>query len=297
MNLPRLIAALPLLLILFVAVSAQKEWVKVSPYGESFTVLMPTSAVVSLRRIQAGGGSWVPGRAYYSVVEGRRYSILAFARTKPDRTPALASFDAFMQAMEFSLTNTDGRTQSLTFDSDLSDESGIVKQYQLQVGDYRGVARFIGTENFFYAQTVIGADVNDSDAQRFLRSFLVGQKNTDKERSNVVGTDGPAPTVPPDPWPETMAPISGGVLNGKAISLILPKYPKEARKNHDEGMVKVRIVIDEEGKVSTAEAIEGPESLRQAAVDAALKSVFTPTRLMGQPIKVTGVIIYNFVAQ
>ena len=61
--------------------------------------------------------------------------------------------------------------------------------------------------------------------------------------------------------------------------------------------MKVRIVIDEVGNVISAEAIEGPESLRQAAIDAAYKSRFTPTRLMGQPVKVSGVIIYNFVAQ
>jgi len=56
-------------------------------------------------------------------------------------------------------------------------------------------------------------------------------------------------------------------------------------------------VIDEFGKVINAEAIEGAESLRAAATDAAYKSLFTPTRLMGQPVKVSGIIVYNFVAQ
>lgn len=105
------------------------------------------------------------------------------------------------------------------------------------------------------------------------------------------------PESPPEPWPRKSNPISGGVLNGKALSLARPEYPKAARKNHDEGQVRVRIVIDEFGKVISAEAIEGAESLREAAIDAAYKSRFTPTRLMGQPVKISGVIVYNFVAQ
>jgi hypothetical protein len=37
--------------------------------------------------------------------------------------------------------------------------------------------------------------------------------------------------------------------------------------------------------------------LQAAAVAAARASKFTPTKLSGQPVKVNGVIIYNFVAQ
>ena len=62
-------------------------------------------------------------------------------------------------------------------------------------------------------------------------------------------------------------------------------------------MVEVNIIIDEFGKVIKAEALSGPRHLREAAVAAAWKSRFTPTRLMGQPVKVSGRIIYNFIAQ
>ncbi len=70
-----------------------------------------------------------------------------------------------------------------------------------------------------------------------------------------------------------------------------------ARENRDQGQVRVQIVIDEFGRVIKAEAVSGPPTLRAAAVSAAFKSRFTPTRLMGQPVKVSGVIIYNFIAQ
>lgn len=299
MKLIRLLVA-AFLFVCVPAVSAQQQWQKIAPVGESFTVLMPTKAVEVSRIIPLNDKDSVPERVYYSLVGGRRYMVVSFVRTSPDRVLALSSFTEFMRGMEQSFKGKEGENKSLTFDTNLSDESGIVKQYRLQLGQYSGVARFMGDEKNFYAQMVIGADDNDPDARRFLTSFGVGQTNHDPEATNVVTISKAEPAsqeIPPEPWPLPIAAMSGGVLNGKALFLSRPGYPKAARKNHDQGTVKVRIVIDEFGKVISAEAIEGPESLQQAAIDAAFKSRFTPTRLMGQPVKVSGVIIYNFVAQ
>jgi TonB family protein len=281
-------------------VRSQSEWQKIAPLGESFTFLMPTPARSVSRLVPIGDKNAVPARVFYSLAGGRRYMFVSFARTSPDRMPALSSFDEFTRAMEFSFASKQGEIKSLTFDTDLSDGSRFVRQYDLQMGEYKGVARFTANEKSFYAQIVIGADKNDSDVQRFLTSFRVVSDNDDPDATNVVtlseGATG-SPDLPPDPWPGRFSPISGGVLNGKALSLARPEYPKAARKNHDEGQVRVRIVIDEFGKVISAEAIEGAESLREAAIDAAYKSRFTPTRLMGQPVKISGVIVYNFIAQ
>ena len=89
--------------------------------------------------------------------------------------------------------------------------------------------------------------------------------------------------------------ISGGVLNGKAVKLALPVYPAEARETRAGGGVNVQVTIDEDGKVVSAKAISGDSALRSASEEAALNSVFTPTRLNGVPVKVTGIIYYNFV--
>src|SRR5580765_8972609 len=104
--------------------------------------------------------------------------------------------------------------------------------------------------------------------------------------------------------------INGGVLNGKAISLPKPEYPAAAKAAHVEGTVRVEIIIDETGNIEAAKAVkpEGEDSelsaevtdaraaLREAAEHAALESRFSPTLLSGQPVKVRGVIVYNFVA-
>ena len=93
--------------------------------------------------------------------------------------------------------------------------------------------------------------------------------------------------------------ITGAVFKGKAISLPKPIYPADARRLRIAGSVNVKVLIDENGMVVSAEAVSGPEnpSLRQAAEAAAMQATFLPTLLSGQPVKVTGVITYNFVGK
>ncbi len=90
--------------------------------------------------------------------------------------------------------------------------------------------------------------------------------------------------------------ISGGVLNGKAVTLAKPAYPAAARAVDAAGTVNVKVTIDEEGNVVSAEAVSGHPLLQTAAVQAAQQSTFKPTFLSGQAVKVTGVIVYNFLA-
>jgi protein TonB len=87
------------------------------------------------------------------------------------------------------------------------------------------------------------------------------------------------------------------VLNGKAISLPKPAYPPIARQAHASGQVVVQVTIDENGSVISARAVSGHPLLQAAAVAAAHGARFSPTKLSGQPVKVTGVITYNFMPQ
>ncbi|MDQ1559606.1 MAG: periplasmic protein TonB [Pyrinomonadaceae bacterium] len=115
----------------------------------------------------------------------------------------------------------------------------------------------------------------------------------------VVSNDDPEPAPPPKatptPVPKPRAPISGGVLNGKAISKPQPAYPPIAKAARASGTVTVQVTVDESGKVISARAAGGHPLLQQAAVQAAYQARFSPTLLSGQPVKVNGVITYNFV--
>jgi periplasmic protein TonB len=116
----------------------------------------------------------------------------------------------------------------------------------------------------------------------------------------VAGGDEAPPPPPPAPKP-TPEPkktiVSGGVLNGKAISKPPPAYPPIAKAARASGTVTVQIVVDESGRVISASAVSGHPLLQQAAVAAARQARFSPTLLSGQPVKVSGVITYNFVLQ
>jgi TonB family protein len=82
-----------------------------------------------------------------------------------------------------------------------------------------------------------------------------------------------------------------------AISLPKPEYPAAARDRRLSGIVIVKVLIDETGKVIRAQDMcQGPPFLSESSIKAALKARFTPTKLSGMPVKVNGVIQYKFVA-
>lgn len=97
---------------------------------------------------------------------------------------------------------------------------------------------------------------------------------------------------------QTPAPksVSKGVVNGNAVSLPKPAYPAAAKAVNASGTVSVQVTIDENGNVISAKAVSGHPLLQAAAVEAARQAKFRPTLLEGQPVKVTGIIVYNFVS-
>jgi hypothetical protein len=274
---------------------------------------VPTPPVEVFRRIPTSAQDSIPVGIYYSVAGNKRFGFAAIFKTPS--VSGLSSYDNFIAAMEYSLNVRAGQ-KALTFQRDLSSNGNLARQYRLTLGGQPGVVRFLGTEEQFYVLVVVGADESDNDVSRFFSSFQLGEVNTNAESAGVsphvvtmVGSSSnseqpavppvPEPSIdtsPPEPWPQPAGPITAGVLNGKAIHLEVPRYPAAAHALHESGQVSVRVLIDELGNVTRAEAISGPASLRGAAVTAAWQSSFTPTRLMGQPVRVNGVIIYNFVA-
>ncbi len=112
-----------------------------------------------------------------------------------------------------------------------------------------------------------------------------------------TGPPGAPPPPPPRPTPTPAPKVvrrSGGVLNGQAISKVVPPYPANAKAVRASGAVTVQVTINPDGRVVSATAVNGHPLLRSAAVQAARGWRFSPTRLSGQPVEVTGTIIFNF---
>ena len=140
------------------------------------------------------------------------------------------------------------------------------------------------------AQSVPAASMS---GDRLSAGTPVEVRNTGPSTSSpsVVLDSEPPPTSAPKP---ILRPVSGGVLNGAATFLPPPMYPETAKRMRTSGVVTVEVVIDENGKVISANAANGPSTLREAAIQAALRARFSPTKLSGQPVKVFGTISYKF---
>lgn len=76
-----------------------------------------------------------------------------------------------------------------------------------------------------------------------------------------------------------------------------PDYPAEALARGVSGFVNVTVTVDETGSVIIAGAMAGsaPQSLREAAVEAAYKASFKPVVVEGRTVVAQGIINYQFV--
>ncbi|HBB88857.1 MAG TPA: hypothetical protein DC047_14710 [Blastocatellia bacterium] len=93
---------------------------------------------------------------------------------------------------------------------------------------------------------------------------------------------------------EIAKPVDKGSLNAIASKRVVPRYPTVARQMGMAGMVRVYVVLDENGKVIEIPKSDGPAILRTAAESAAREWVFPPSLTAGQPVRVSGYIDFNF---
>ncbi len=179
----------------------------------------------------------------------------------------------------------------------------VVETYREQIGKYWFPTYAYADDDLIYEN---GTDLRIRMRVKY-SDYKVG-------RGKVTITEiGDAPPESLKPEPETKATpttpvkptagpqfesdrmVDGGMLNGKAIELPAAKYPSEARQAKVSGQVQIQVVVDQTGKVISAEAISGPDPLRQAAVDAAKLARFKPMVVDGVPVRVSGVLTYDFV--
>jgi TonB family protein len=115
---------------------------------------------------------------------------------------------------------------------------------------------------------------------------------TETQTKSSTPTQGSADTSA-----DEYAPSDRGILNSQALDLPKPVYPAEAKKNHVTGQVQVKVVVDETGKVISAEAQFGPEPLLAAAVEAAKRARFKPLVVSDVHMKFFGILTFDFDGQ
>lgn len=290
------------------------RWQWNAPEGEDFTVLMPQRNLRVRRELPFAAQTKVTPYAYEAVSENVGFCVLSFEKS---RLSSFNSLSAFVEGFRYALLHSPLATDNeMTFERGLNLGGHAGQQYSLRANGKRGTARIYETPEHYYVVMSIGGVEGDAKTNRFLNSFALGDKksneDSDVETSDLVAPTTTTPKLPlsnlwhvagsdvrsfdgnaEQPKPKTI--ISGGILNGKAISKPQPPYPAIARAARAQGTVVVQIVWDEEGSVISAQAVSGHPLLQQAGVQAARQARFSPTRLQGQPVKVSGVITYNFV--
>ena len=146
-------------------------------------------------------------------------------------------------------------------------------------------------ENYYYDRSFIYRKLGKNEL-----SETDLQKHNELVSAKLETNPIPAPSITSNN-PSSTKTVSGGILNEKAINLVKPAYPVAARTVRAGGAVSVMVTLDENGDVISASAILGHPLLRSSAEQAARASKFSPTLLSGEPVKVTGVIVYNFAPQ
>ena len=88
--------------------------------------------------------------------------------------------------------------------------------------------------------------------------------------------------------------MGGRVQSSKLIKKVEPVYPRLARQARIQGVVLLRALIDEEGRVAELKVISGPGLLRRSALDAVRQWRYTPTYLNGRPVDVATTISVTY---
>ena len=214
----------------------------------------------------------------------------------------LKSSEAYARAVE-----------RLKAEPEVAEKMGDIRETGFPLGNFE--ERGDGTGSAVYRMSVKGTKASGNYDVVMTRNggrWLMRSGKVTLKGGQVIEVtpDAPSDNEPPKPAEPSEAPtppargatgssgkaVSGGVLNGKATSKPEPVYPPLARAARASGTVTVQVEVDEQGRVTSARAVSGHPLLRASAEAAARQARFTPTVLSGKPVKVTGVLTYNFTA-
>jgi len=267
--------------------TAQEEfWKEFSSTAGGFKVALPGDRAETSKTLESPGGkikchtftSWTPFASFLV-----SYSELPVILTEPGQVKEFldhmhegeASHGKLLSMTEIELDGYPGRE----FIVELPDSMFRMRYYLVGSRFYQIAVRTINTAEM--ARSMV--EMTDE----FFASFKLNGKPVNK--APAIGEEGKAAVV--------NKVVKSGVLSGSALKKVGPAYPGEAKAARVSGKVQVQVTVSEEGRVIEAIVISGPELLRDAAVQAAKEWVFKPTKFDGVPVKVQGILIFNFELQ
>jgi TonB family protein len=113
---------------------------------------------------------------------------------------------------------------------------------------------------------------------------------TGRVLGGIIGPiHGPIPPPPPPRRQAAAEPtvsVAGELMAGQIVTKVEPVYPPLAKNARVQGVVRLSVITDQEGKVESIERIDGPPLLTSAAMDAVKQWVYKPARIDGKPVRV-----------
>ncbi len=309
------------------------EWETITPDGEEFTVTMPKDPTTeatkfSYHKMELNARLYLaksPAGALLAITS------LSGIKSNPAAYSDFARFNSYIDAFKDffppKVRTKETALTKLTLVSSRPFKGHTGRSYKLSIGELNGVAHAFATKKRFYVVVSLNSKKDEALEDKFLSSFVLPERQMEQPKvasapnteqplevaeqpiptpenagqkpdpASQPGTEGSTENAAPNTAtnnnakdPNAKKPINGGMLNGKAIYLPQPlTVAGEAT-----GVVLVQVLIDEQGTVIDARAVSGPQHLHTAAVTAARLARFSPTMLMGEAVKVTGTISYNF---
>lgn len=305
------------------------EWETITPEGEEFTVTMPKNPTTEATKFPYHKME-LSARLY--LAKQPNGPVLAIASLSGIKSnPAYSDFtrfnsyiDAFKDFFPPKVRTKETAITKLTLVSSRPFKGHTGRSYKLSIGELNGVAHAFVTRKRFYVVVSLNSKKDDETEEKFVSSFELPERQVEQPKiasapnteqpvdqpvqtaendqkpadpaataaSDEGNTEGTASNTPRKPQPQNAkkGPINGGMLNGKAIYLPQP----EIASSEAGGVVLVQVLIDEQGGVIEAKPVSGPQHLLAPAVNAARLARFSPTLLMGEPVKVSGTLSYNF---
>jgi Gram-negative bacterial TonB protein C-terminal len=310
------------------------EWETLSPENEEFSVLMPKnptteSTTFPYHKMELNARLYMATSSAGPVLA---VTSLSGIKSDPAQYTEFARFNSYIDAFKTffpAKVRSKETLVKMTLLNSRPFHGHTGRSYRLTIGDLNGSLNAFVTRKRFYAIVSLNTKKDDALEEKFLSSFVLPERQnetkvvatTDPDKQNPNPAEKPldpntqnvapesenAPATPnnnTEPAPPTTPnppaqgqqnpkkiPVNGGMLNGKAIYLPVPEVPS----GEATGVVLVAVLVDEQGGVIEARAVSGPANLHAAAVAAARLARFNPTLLMGEPVRVSGTLSYNFV--
>src|SRR5258708_39942686 len=246
------------------AQASSPDWETLRPEGEELSVLMPKGSTFETSK-EPYHKMELNTRTYlYNSKPGPVFAVVSLSGIKSN--PALYTemqrinsyVDAFKTLFAPKIRKDVIAKLTLVKEKILQGNAG--REYRMTIGDLAGTAEVFATRKRFYSIVYLNTKKDDAIQEALLSSFVLPENGATVAAAPSVSSEGtvnPAPadtaTAKPnaneepkhdDPQrpptePGKRAPISAGVLNGKAISLPKPDYPPDARAAGAEGVVVI----------------------------------------------------------